>query len=251
MFKKLEHGIISYPFILILVILLSACAPKKNQIPPPMAITIPLETSGHTGDISWWACRFKMSWPPDTNADSGVDLLLAHAVVGPVLREHAKEIYWWRFHRRGVRDKVGHQFSFLFYTDSGVASEVMKEIRQNDILQQALKEKIVEKIIFSDPTRPVHPQIEAMSDPHWSRTLQRNWPSYIMGVSNLWLGLIDDEIANTTTQNLNVTRLLEQYRQAETDITSMWREEGQHAFLHHLSAIFGYEPLLIRKEIMF
>jgi hypothetical protein len=249
-FKKLATRISLNSYLLIMVILLSACAPIKNQT-PPTAPAIPLETSFRAGDMSWWSCRFKMSWPPDTNADSAVDLLLAHAVVGPVLREHAKEIYWWRFHRRGVRDKVGHQFSFLFYTDSGVASEVMEEIRQNDIFQQALKERIVEKIIFSDPTRPAHPQIEAMSDPHWSRTLQRNWPSYIMGVSTLWLGLIDDEIANTTTQNLNVTRLLEQYRKAETDITSMWREEGQHAFLHHLSAIFGYEPLLIRKEILF
>jgi len=251
MLKKIAHCITSNPYLLVLVILLSACAPQKNQIPPPSAPTIPLVISDHTGDMSWWACRFKMLWPLETNADGAVDLLLAHAVVKPVLKEKAKKLYWWRFHRRAVRDKVGHQFSFLFYADSGVASEVMEEIRQSDILQQALKEKIVEKIIFSDPARPVHPEIEAMSDPRWSPTLQRNWPSYIMGVCALWLGLIDDQMANVTTQNLNVSGFLEQYRQADTAITSMWREEGQHAFLHHLSAIFGYEPLMIRKELKF
>ena len=251
MLKKLAYCITSNPYLWIMVILLSACAHGQPRLPPPRPTTIPLETSFQTKDMSWWACRFKMSWDADTQVDGAMDLLLAHAVIEPVLREHAKKIYWWRFHRRAVRDKVGHQFSFLFYADSGVASEVMEEIRQSDILQQALKEKIVEKIIFSDPARPVRPEIEAMSDPRWSPTLQRNWPSYIMGVCALWLGLIDDQMANVTTQNLNVSGFLEQYRQADTAITSMWREEGQHAFLHHLSAIFGYEPLMIRKELKF
>jgi len=251
MLKKLANCITLNPSLLIMVILLSACAPKKNQLPPPTAPTIPLETSFRTGDMSWWAFRFKMSWDSDTQVDRAMDLLLAHAVVEPVLREHAKKIYWWRFHRRAVRDKLGHQFSFLFYADSGVASEVMEEIRQSEILQQALNEKIVEKIMFSDPAKPIRPKIEAMSDPHWSQTLQRNWPSYIMGVCALWLGLIDDQMALVTTQNLHVSGLLELYREADTAITSMWRKEGQHALLHHLNAIFGYEPLLIRKEIMF
>jgi hypothetical protein len=247
MFKKLVIVISSNPYILIMVILLSACAPQKNQLPPPTVTTIPIETSDHIGDMSWWACRFKISWDSDVPVDWAVDLLLAHAVVKPVLKEHAKNLFRWRFHRRAVRDKVGHQFSFLFYADSGVASKVMEEIKQSDILQKALEEKVVEKTIFSDPAKPVHPQIEAMSDPHWSLTLQRNWPSYIMGVCALWLGLIDDQMANVTTQNLNVSGLLESYRQADTAITSMWRKEGQHAFLHHLNAIFGYEPLLIRN----
>jgi hypothetical protein len=248
--KTIDHAIANL-WLVMIVILISACAPGQNQLPAPRSTTIPLETSGYGEDMSWWACRFKMSWPLDTNADGAADLLLAHAVVKPVLKEHAKKIYWWRFHRRAVRDKVAHQFSFLFYADSGVASEVMKEIRQSGILQQALGKKIVEKTMFSDPAKPVRPQIEAMSDPHWSPTLQRNWPSFIMGVSALWLGLIDDQMANITTHNINVSGLLEQYRQADTAITTMWRKEGQHALLHHLSAIFGYEPLLIRKEIKF
>ena len=65
--------------------------------------------------------QVKMTWPLDADAHGAVDLLLAHAVVEPVLRKHAKEIYWWRFHRRALRDKLGHQFSFLFYADSNVA----------------------------------------------------------------------------------------------------------------------------------
>jgi hypothetical protein len=249
--KKLVPGVKLNPCLLIMVIFLSACAPQKSRMPPPTAPMIPPGTSIYGEDMSWWVCRFKVSWPPDTPADGAVDLLLAHAVVEPVLKKHAKKIPWWRFHRRAARDKVGHQFRFLFYADSGVASVVMEEIKQSDILQQALEEKVVEKIMFSDPAKPVRPQIEDTSDPHWPQTIQRNWPSFIMGVSALWLGLIDDQMAQFTSQSIDISEHLESYRQEDTAITSLWRKEGQHAFLHHLNAVFGYEPLSIRKEIMF
>ena len=91
----------------------------------------------------------------------------------------------------------------------------------------------------------------SVSSHHWSPALQRNWPSYIMGVSTLWLGLIDDFIADVSTGDDDVFALLEEYREVDSRITTVWRDEGQHAFLHHLSAVFGYEPLLIRKEIRF
>ena len=252
MSKEFIYGTISLFFFLWIVILSGSCASKQTQLPSPRSNAIPLEASDYSGEASWWACRFKMSWPPDTNPDGAVDLLLAHAVVEPVLRKHDKRIYWWRFHRRAIRDKIGHQFSFLFYAESRVASEIMEDIGQSDILKEAISEKIVEKTIFSDPDKLARPEVEAMSDPRWSPTLQRHWPAFIMGVSTLWLGLIDDQMAGMNTKNLNVTMLLEQYEHADTSITALWREEGQHAFLHHLSAIFGYEPLIIdEKEIRF
>ena len=46
-------------------------------------------------------------------------------------------------------------------------------------------------------------------------------------------------------------KLLEQYRKVDEKITEKWRNEGQHALLHHLSAVFGYEPMLIKKELVF
>ena len=33
------------------------------------------------------------------------------------------------------------------------------------------------------------------------------------------------------------------YRQVDESVTELWRDKGRHAFLHHLNAIFGYEPL--------
>ena len=238
-------------FLAISIMMVNACAPKLTHLPPAMVTTFPLGASGSGGEKSWWICRFKISWPRNAEPDGAVDLLLAHAVVGPVLREHSKDLSWWRFHRRAVRDEAGHQFSFLFYSTSTVSFQIMEAMRESKILRRALDAGIVEKAFFDDPTKPTRPQIEATSDDRWSLALQRNWPSYIMGVSSLWLGLIDDFMTGIAAHDDDISALLEQYRQVDSEVTALWRNEGQHAFLHHLSAVFGYEPLLITKEIRF
>ena len=120
------------------ILLLSSCAPKASPFPSTMPATVAWGTSGAGGEKSWWICRFKISWPPGVEADGTVDLLLAHAVVGPVLHEHSKDLSWWRFHRRAVRDETGHQFSFLFYSTPSVSLQIMDALRESKILQQAL-----------------------------------------------------------------------------------------------------------------
>ena len=251
MIRKVGITVISVTCVLILFILGGACGPRKMHFPPAMPTTFPADASEHSSGASWWACRFKISWAPGAEPDWAVDHLLAHAVVGPVLKKYRKELSWWRFHRRAVPDKIGHRFTFLFYSSSSVSADVMEDIRQSNILRQILADKIVEEIIFDDPDNPTRPRIEATSDRRWSPELQRNWPSYIMGVSSLWLGLIHDVMAHVPAHDEDVAGLLEQYRQAETAVTTMWHREGQHALLHHLSAIFGYEPLMIMKGIRF
>jgi hypothetical protein len=180
-----------------------------------------------------------------------MDLLLAHAIVGPVLKEYATEIDWWRFHRRAGVDETGHQLSFAFYSTSLVAEQIMGSIKQNPILRQTMDAHLLEKIIFDDPDFPDYPQIEDLSDHHWSPKLQRNWPAYIMGVSSLWLGLIDDVMADIPHQDDDILMLLDRYREAERRISALWYKEGQHALIHHLSAIFGYKPMRVVEDIQF
>jgi hypothetical protein len=180
-----------------------------------------------------------------------MDLLLAHAVVSPVLKDYSKEILWWRFHRRAGLDETGHQLSFAFYSDLHVADQIMGAVKKSPILAQAMEADLVEEINFDDPASLKHPQIEDLSDHHWSPKLQRNWPAYIMGVSSLWLGLIDDVLADIPDQDGDIFVQLDRYQEAERLISTLWYKEGQHALIHHLSAIFGYKPMLIIKDIRF
>ncbi len=199
----------------------------------------------------WWKCKFKNVWPDNANPDLVIDLLLAHAVVAPVLVEYINDIPYWRFHRRANRDLAGHQFSLLFYSKPEIAVAVFAEIDKSDMLKRAIAANFVKKVIMDDPNHPQFPDIEDTSDHHWSLNLQQNWPSFIMGVSSLWLGLIEDSMQNSPKDYKNTHLLLEQYREVDTKITNIWRKEGQHALLHHLNAVFGYEPLYIIKELSF
>jgi hypothetical protein len=44
---------------------------------------------------------------------------------------------------------------------------------------------------------------------------------------------------------------MEKYRGVDAGITEIWRDQGQHALLHHLNAVFGYEEMLIQKAVSF
>jgi hypothetical protein len=72
-----------------------------------------------------------------------------------------------------------------------------------------------------------------------------------MGTSSLWLGLIDDAMQDYPESYTDIHLLLEKYREVDGKISRTWRTEGQHALLHHLNAIFGYEPLQIKKALSF
>ena len=202
-------------------------------------------------NIYWWKCNFRIVWPDDVGIDWGMDLLLAHAVVSPVLAKHIRDISYWRFHRRAARDNTGHQFSFMFYSKPEIASLVLTEIANSKVLEDAYEANLIKIVLIDDPDHPLLPNVEDTSDRNWSPDLQRNWPSFIMGTSSLWLGLIDESMQDSPEEYTDIHRLLEKYREVNDKITETWRTEGQHALLHHLNAIFGYEPLRIRKTLSF
>lgn len=194
---------------------------------------------------SWWACRFTIHRPEGQDTDFAVDLLLAHAVIGPTLRTMHEEMGYWRFHRRSADDEAGHRFSFMFYAPARTAAAVYGEVEQNPLLQNCLAGGMVESLDTDDRDVVQQTAIGDTSDQSWSDELKNNWPVYIMGVSALWLGLIDETLPSTV-QTEDCRSVLAEYRDAAKAIDDIWRKEGGHALFHHLNAIFGYEPLLMR-----
>ena len=78
--------------------------------------------------------------------------------------------------------------------------------------------------------------------------MQRAWPHFIMGVSQLWLELIREiEQAGADWPE----ELEARYAAIGEELDALWRHQGGHALLHHLSAVFGYrEVQVIRREPM-
>ena len=227
-------------------LILAGCA---SATAPPV-ITLPRPATAPLSDGSWWYARFRMAWPAHAEPAWHMDLLIADQVVKPSLDRHAQDIAVWRFHRRAARDEAGHQFSFIFFAAAGTAAGVFSEISAHPVLEQARSAGRITAVLCDDPGAGSRPGIADTSDPVWSAPLRQAWPYYLMGASQMWLDLISQMARDKSSTNaeLSFDQLDEHYAGAGAAITSLWQNEGRHAFLHHLNALFGYEPILIIEK---
>lgn len=201
--------------------------------------------------FGWWSVRFRNVRAEDESPRWHVDLMLADLVVEPVIEQFAGDLALWRFHRRAGRDDPGHQFSFVFYSDPETARKVFVAIEGTPILQRMQENSVVDMVRYDDYTVIARPDISDTSDESWLPALQRVWPAYIMGASVMWLGLINEHVVISDPLAVEFEELEDYYETANTQITSLWRNEGQHPFLHHLNALFGYSPMLLQSETKF
>jgi hypothetical protein len=203
-----------------------------------------------SAESGWWHTRFVMKWLEDEEPSWHMDLLLAREIVSPVLYQHKKDIVLWRFHRRAVRDEIGHQFSFIFYSSPETAREIYYGIKSHPRLEALKSAGIVQKDSYDDTTRLSEPNIEDTSDLDWSSPIKKSWPYYMMGVSQMWLHLIAEIAgeASRETKPSSVGGIEAFYQQVNASLQTAWREEGGHAFLHHLNALFEYNPVIIYEK---
>ena len=229
------------------VTVLMGCASLNPSVSP---VSVPAKEEGKISQNGWWYARFIMQWPQGKEPVWSIDPFLAHQVVAPVLNQYRNDIVLWRFHRRAARDGAGHQFSFVFYSSPDSARKVFAAFRADGRLSAMKDQGLIVREEYDDTDSISRPNIEDTSDRLWSSSIQKSWPYYIQGVSEMWLGLIE-EVAGQTTGGKALSSLKEElslYEHVNATIEHMWREEGQHAFLHHLNAIFGYEPITIREK---
>jgi hypothetical protein len=75
-----------------------------------------------------------------------------------------------------------------------------------------------------------------------------------MGVSQMWLSSIMEIAENTPPQQgpSSLQEMLAFYRSIDEALRKLLREQGRHSLLHHLNAIFGYEPVKLNSgDILF
>jgi hypothetical protein len=228
--------------ILLALLVLGGCAtaPKPVPFPGPGAVA-PGPGSG------WWSVYLHFSWPADAPPAMHLDLLTAREILAPLIEAHRGELALWRFHRRAARDRAGHRLGFLFYTPAETARQINTALMADPLLAELHAAGLMERVVLDDPeeTPPTDPA--ATSDPNWSPALQASWPYFIMGASQLWLDLMEQFAAR---QSLgpppeDLAGLIQHYQGLEERMTATWQQEGRHALLHHLNALFGYQRLAI------
>jgi hypothetical protein len=245
--NKFAHRLISVLLILFIMVI-AGCAtmgPAKSTetiAPPP-------EIASSSG---WWFARFRMLWPAEEQPKWYLDLLIAHKIAAPALAQYKDAIRLWRFHRRAARDQAGHQFSFIFYASAETAHQVFNMLRSNELLSEMKFAGMIIEDRYDNTDRISKPRIEDTSDPAWPPSIQKNWPYFIMGASRMWLNLISETIAGMPNSEspLSLQENEEQYKKANAAISELWQKKGQHVFLHHLSALFGYEEIIFCDKRM-
>ena len=171
--------------------------------------------------------------------------MVAHLVVSPVLDENRSQIELWRFHRRALRDGAGHQFKFIFYATPDAATKIYQALEQNSILKKLIAEGKVKKLSFDNTKEIKRPNIEDTSDPVWDEVIQKSWPYYVMGVSEMWLDMVE-RIVVYNKEDADSSE--EFYSYVHNTVTLLWKKEGSHAFLHHLNGLFAYRPMVVTER---
>jgi hypothetical protein len=199
----------------------------------------------------WWRVRFKLIWPEGEQPDFSRHLLIAEQLYMPTISSHESEIPLWRFHRRAARGDAGNQFSLIFFSDAATAEQLNEDIVSNPLTDWLLDQGMIDKVRFGKHSKEELGLLEQSSDPSWPMEIQRSWPYFIMGVSQSWLVLIQELSGEIPLEgNVSYDELLDHYQKVDLELSAQWREYGQHAYLHHLSAVFGYEPIKLRATEM-
>jgi hypothetical protein len=225
-----------------LMLLLSGCAVSPDRLSSGTDL-MSVEKHGVAG---WWYARFRINHDK-ADVQWHLDALLANELIAPILKQHAGEISLWRFHRRAANDHAGHQFSFIYYASPETATVINRELRQNKLYSELRQHGFLQELLLDSPDGVLRPELAATSDSKWSKPLQESWPHYIMGVSKIWLGLIQQYSAAEKHPG-SLSGLVDKYRQVNRRVSAVWRKQGRHALLHHLNALFGYQPLEMSKQ---
>lgn len=230
-------------------LLMAGCTPALQMEPGVVFEPQQIPLKAEQPDLFWWQLKFRLVWPDDEEPDFSRHLLIAEQLLLPVIVQYQPQLPLWRLHRRAGRGGAGHQFSLIFYSDRLTAAQISEQVESAPLSRWLIENEMIEEIRFVQRSPEELGRLELTSDPAWPIEIQRSWPYFIMGASQTWLMLVQELSAkNALAGTVDYNKLLLHYEEVNQRMNTLWRENGQHAYFHHLSALFGYQPLVIRTS---
>ena len=237
--------------LLLASVLLAACTPALQVQPAAPFAPAAAALDAEQAQRYWWQLRIRLAWPDDAAPDFAAHLLIAEQLYLPAIVGNQAALPLWRFHRRAGRGDAGNQFSLIFYADKATAARIDEEVKSAPLTQWLLDNKLIDKVRFAQRSPEELGRLELTSDPQWPIEIQRSWPYFAMGASQTWLMLVQELSSEQQLEgDVDYPALLQHYQGVDSRLNAQWRQYGQHAYLHHLSAIFGYQPLEIRSTTL-
>ena len=214
-----------YAISIFLLLKLSGCSSIFGQTKPETAEEISAEKITNLKEKGWHEVRFRISFPKDKDSHSPrwyMDAMLANEVIRPLLNKHRKNIDLWRFHRRSGPN-FGHVFSFFFYSSAHTAADIHQAAKHNLLVKELQQKKEVTWLGLDDLGENKKPFIKDTSDANWSLIIQKHWPSYIMGVSQMWLDLVHEINDDQKT----IKDKHQRYQKVHNTISKVWQVEAR------------------------
>ena len=134
-------------------------------------------------------------------------------------------------------------------SDEDTAAEIGAAVDNDELVAWLQSQGMLEKTRLQRRGSEELGRLEETSDRGWPPEIQKSWPWFIMGASTAWLMQVQ-----TTSQEVGLPesatfpQMQDHYREVSARINDQWRDFGQHAYFHHLSAIYGYQPVKIRSS---
>lgn len=191
---------------------------------------------------------FRMKFPGKevSHQQMWIDLFILDLIIKPIVQYFSSigefnQIAYWRVHRRSADDEAKHMFSFLCEMTEATLDKVVTMILCNDYYIELKKSgymialvKRVENLRLSS---------------EWCNTMVTAWPIFANGMSQTLMVMID-YLKTVEEPELNSFKDREEYyKSMHEKISSVWRVDGGHAFLHHLNAFFGYQGVEVKPEV--
>jgi len=225
-------------YLILLICLLSACTQRVAPVieyPRPDQATL-------NSDKAWYSVRFSLHREKDQEPDWYLGTLLAGEVIAPILDQYGQHIICWRVHRRAVRDQTGHVFSFIFYSSTASAAMIYQRIQENNLVAELHRQQLLLKVNYAPLTVNLHTILADTSDTTWPESVRQSWPFFMMGASQMWMAQV-----KTLKQETADNQAIEQrYQIIQGKLNELWQQQGQHALIHHLSALYAYRPVSVR-----
>jgi len=200
----------------------------------------------------WHKYYFRMNWPDNENPKWWLDLFVVDNLFREILSIHRDKIDLWRFHRRAKKDNAGHELTLYCYMtkeDSVLINDYIQKSRTLKILKN---NEYLREYFYEENGK----NIDDSSEKNWSFEIQKSWPYFIEGVSEMLLEMIN-VIRVPVAVSLGLHPPFEEpndierlYIKVNERLTILWQNEGSYAFFHHINALFGYVPLLAQPRIL-
>lgn len=197
----------------------------------------------------WHAFYLRILTPQGEGPKWWVDILLLDTVVRDVVSAKRDALVLWRVHRRFKQDRAGHEFRLDCYTTDQTAQEIDDLLRQHGSVQLLKNNSMLREYL---PER-CGGGIESISDSDWPVELQKSWPYFIQGTSEMLLDLIEQLRVQTTSGGIRTSTLADVeslYVDLNDRLTRIWQRSGSHAFFHHINALFAGVPVVAQPSVL-